>query len=95
MTEKVKKAYIGSIGFGLPTFRIDVEGRMPRSSVVLYGILGISELADDRISLFTSRDVIVISGNMLKIGIFEVKRVEICGHIEKLEFEKRSRRGND
>lgn len=76
-----------------------IEDRTPRSefylscekalgglSLLVGGIIGVSELDDGRTELLSHSGRVIVSGRGLKLTVFENKSVEINGRIEGINF---------
>ena len=55
-------------------------------SLLVGGIIGVSELDDGRTELLSHSGRIIVSGRGLKLTVFENKSIEIKGRIEGINF---------
>jgi sporulation protein YqfC len=74
----------------LPTFRIELEGRLPSASLTLFGARGVSKLSDTEIEIESAREFIKIIGKSLNISLFESKYIEISGKIDDVQLRAKS-----
>ena len=82
-------------GIGIPTFRIEADGKGGRLRVAVVGVIGVKEFSQSGISLVTKRDTLMFFGAGLKLSVFENRIVEIVGEITDVKFSARKRRGRD
>lgn len=69
-----------------PGYRIDVEGHGSFLRLSVVGVIGICELNEDTIKLFTQREALEIQGQKLSVSVFDNKVLEISGNISNLHF---------
>ena len=94
MTEKRKITTPTITKKVLPTFRIELEGRLPAASMMVFGVRAVLKLSESEIEIETAREFIKIIGKTLKISVFESKCIEISGKITDMRMcSKSERRG--
>lgn len=76
--EKVEKPH--------PRYRMEMEGSFHGMSVLVSGVRGIEEYAEDRITLFIAGGRMILCGNKLRLSVFENKTVEVLGGVEEVRF---------
>lgn len=69
-----------------PRYRMEMEGGYRGMSVLVTGVRGIEEYAEDRIALYIARGRMILCGNGLRLSVFENKTVEVFGHVEEVRF---------
>lgn len=82
----------------IPGLHFDGESCISGLSLVLCGIVCVSEFSEEKAVFITVRGRILIEGNKLEITVFQGKSVEICGKIKKIEFlysKERKQKFND
>lgn len=67
-------------------FYLSCEKALGGLSLLVGGIIGVSELDDGRTELLSHSGRIIVSGRGLKLTVFENKSVEINGRIEGINF---------
>ena len=67
-------------------FYLSCERSLGGLSLLVGGIIGVSELDDGRTELLSHSGRITVSGRGLKLTIFENKSIEIKGRIEGINF---------
>ena len=72
---------------GLSSFRMEASRRGGGLSLILSGIIGISDFADDLIYLKGHSGRIIVHGSKLFINVYENENVEIVGKVEGMEFK--------
>ena len=99
MTEKRKITMPAIPKKVLPTFRIELEGRLPTASLMLFGARAVLKLSESEIEIETAREFIKIIGKSLNISVFESKCIEISGKITDMSMcaksERRGGRGRE
>ena len=70
----------------LPGYRIEVLGYRFGMRVTLYGAIGLWELDESHVRLFTKNSSILITGERLSVTVFEGSALEIEGKISELSF---------
>ena len=90
MTEKSidKAGFSRKLPSGLSSFHLEADRAASGLRITVTGIIGISELDGNGILLLSHGGRIYISGEQLKIEIYENKTVEICGRIGEISFGK-------
>lgn len=95
MTDKRKKRSLcESDRIYVPTYRIEADGRGTKLCVAVIGVIGVREFSPSRINVVTKRESLLISGDDLKMSVFENKTVEICGEVSGITFSSRKRGGS-
>ncbi|MBQ8269137.1 MAG: YabP/YqfC family sporulation protein [Clostridia bacterium] len=69
-----------------PRYRMEMEGSFHGMSVLVSGVRGIEEYAEDRITLFIAGGRMILCGNKLRLSVFENKTVEVLGGVEEVRF---------
>ena len=67
-------------------FYLSCERALGGLSLLVGGIIGVSELDDGRTELLSHSGRVIVSGRGLKLTVFENKSVEINGRIEGINF---------
>ena len=67
-------------------YRMEMEGGVRGMSVLVSGVRGIEEYAEDRIALFIAGGRMILCGNGLRLSVFENKTVEVLGGVEEVRF---------
>ena len=67
-------------------FDLSCEKALGGLSLLVGGIIGVSELDDGRTELLSHSGRVIVSGRGLKLTVFENKSVEINGRIEGINF---------
>ena len=67
-------------------FYLSCERCIGGLSLLVGGIIGVSELTDGRTELLSHSGRIIVSGKDLKLTVFENKSIEIKGRIEGINF---------
>lgn len=89
MTEngKKNKRDPAIIPAGLSSFHMEADRTARGMSLVLCGIIGISDFSDNLVVLLSHGGRISVSGRRLFIGVFEGGSVEIVGRVEEINFK--------
>lgn len=88
------KKFNNQVGFsrnihsGLSTFHLEADRSAMGLRITLSGIIGIKDFTSEGILLSSHAGRIFISGEKLKLEIYENKIVEICGLIGEISFGK-------
>ena len=69
-----------------PRYCMEMEGSFHGMSVLVSGVRGIEEYAEDRITLFIAGGRMILCGNKLRLSVFENKTVEVLGGVEEVRF---------
>ena len=87
MTEKNKerKKYPG-VPSGLSAFHLEANRNSGGMSVILSGIIGISDFSDSSIELLSHGGRICVTGKQLFISVYENNTLEIVGRIGEITF---------
>ena len=72
---------------GLSSFHLEADRSRQGLSVVLSGIIGISDFSDNFINLKGHGGRISVRGKRLFISVYENKSVEIVGRVEEIVFK--------
>ena len=85
MTDKigVKNAVDSS---GLSSFHLEANRSSKGMTLLLSGIIGISDFTEEQIVLLSHGGRITISGKRLFINVYENNNVEIVGRAEEISF---------
>ena len=67
-------------------FYLSCERSLGGLSLLVGGIIGVSELDDGRTELLSHSGRVIVSGRGLKLTVFENKSIEIKGRIEGINF---------
>ena len=67
-------------------FYLSCERSLGGLTLLVGGIIGVSELDDGRTELLSHSGRVIVSGRGLKLTVFENKSIEICGGIEDIKF---------
>lgn len=88
MTEKGKKnkEKSATVSAGLSAFHLEADRTAKGMSLVLCGIIGISDFSDNLVVLLSHGGRISVSGKRLFISVFEGGSVEIVGRVEEINF---------
>ena len=89
MTEeaKTKSDVIKEMPRGLSSFHLEADRSRAGLSVVLSGIVGISDFSDSFIHLKGHGGRISVHGKKLFISVYENGSVEIVGRVEEIVFK--------
>lgn len=86
MTEKSKANSQDKILPGLSSFHLEADRASGGMSLILSGIIGISDFSDNYIHLLSHGGRVKVNGRSLFIRVYENNRVEIVGRIEGIVF---------
>ena len=89
MTEKENKKNVPSppVPSGLSSFHIEANRSTKGLSIVLSGIIGISDFSDTFICFKSHGGRIKVAGKNLFLNVYEGGSAEIVGRIEEITFE--------
>ena len=90
MTEKNnnKVGFSRNLPSGLSSFHLEADRSSSGLRIVVSGIIGIKDFTSERILLSSHAGRILVSGEKLKLEIYENKIVEISGLIGDICFGK-------
>lgn len=71
----------------LSTFRMEANRSTKGLSILLSGIIGVSEFSDEMITLLSHGGRIIIQGKKLFISVYESGSVEIVGKVMEIVFK--------
>ena len=74
-----------------PRYRMEMEGGHRGMSVLVSGVRGIEEYAEDRITFYITGGRMILSGSGLRLSVFENKTVEVLGGVEEVRFSDHGR----
>ena len=72
---------------GLSSFHMEASRCRSGLSIILSGIIGISDFSDDFIYLKGHGGRIIVQGKKLFINVYENENVEIVGKVEGISFK--------
>ena len=89
MTRKRTENEIRKVGIpsGMPSFHLEADRSTKGLSVILSGIIGISDFSDSSIYLLSHGGRIIVNGKKLFICVYENSTVEIVGKVEGVIFK--------
>ncbi len=89
MTKREKGEAIKTKGIpsGLSSFHLEADRSTKGMSVILSGIIGISDFSDNSIHLLSHGGRIIVNGKKLFICVYENSSVEIVGRVEGVIFK--------
>ena len=89
MTSKNKPDAIRRRGIptGLSSFHLEADRSTKGMSVILSGVIGISDFSDSSIHLLSHGGRIIVNGKKLFICVYENNTVEIGGKVEGVIFK--------
>lgn len=89
MTKNNKQESIRSkvASSGLSSFHLEADRSTRGMSVILSGIIGISDFSDSQIHLQSHGGRIIVNGKKLFICVYESGSVEIVGKVEGIVFK--------
>lgn len=85
--EKEKKTLRGVPVAPTPSFHLEADRSTRGMSVILSGIIGISDFSDSNIALQSHGGRISINGKKLFICVYDGGSVEIVGKVEEIVFK--------
>ena len=89
MTHKDKTQVVAysKISSALSSFHLEADRSTKGMSVILSGVIGISDFSDSSIHLLSHGGRIVVNGQKLFICVYENNGVEIVGKVEGVVFK--------
>ncbi len=88
MTERSKKKISGGgVSAALSSFHMEADRTGRGMSLILCGIIGISDFSDSFINLLSHSGRISVTGSGLLISVYENGSVEIVGGVEGISFK--------
>ena len=89
MTAKRDKDHLSRLAEreGLPSFHLEADRSRGGMSIILSGIIGISDFSDSYIYLKSHGGRIAVNGKRLFINLYENNSVEIVGRVEGIVFK--------
>ena len=72
----------------LPSFRVELDGGRGAITLTVSGAVGVKEFSAERVVVACKSDNLDISGEGLKMTVFESKTVEISGKISDISFSR-------
>lgn len=88
MTEKNKRDKLKTNGAAvLSSFHLEADRSSRGMSVILSGIIGISDFSEEQILLNSHGGRIAVNGKRLLISVYEGGSVEISGRVEEIAFK--------
>lgn len=84
---KAQKNAIFKTSAVAPPFHIEISRTIKGITMVVSGIIGISELCGESVELLSHGGRITVKGKLLRIGVFEGNTVEIFGKISDVGFK--------
>jgi hypothetical protein len=70
-----------ALAFATPSFHVELDRVRGGFSVMVYGVLGISEFSPSRVVLILSDGEVVIEGEKLQLAVYEGNSAEVCGGV--------------
>ena len=86
MTKLQKNSKSTSSVSDLATFHLEADRNVKGLSVLIGGIIAISDLSASCVSLASHGGRIIISGERLAVKVYEFNSVEIVGKIKEVSF---------
>ena len=72
---------------GFSAFRLEANRGTMGMSILLSGIVGVSDFSDEKITLVSHGGRIIIQGKKLFISVYEANSVEIVGKVMEIIFK--------
>ncbi len=85
--EKTGRSTYSAISAALSSFHLEADRSTRGMSVILSGVIGISDFSDSSIHLLTHGGRIIVNGQKLFICVYENNSVEIVGKVEGVVFK--------
>lgn len=85
--EKTTPSAYSKIAAALSSFHMEADRSTKGMSVILSGVIGISNFSDSSIHLLSHGGRIVVNGQKLFICVYENNSVEIVGKVEGVVFK--------
>ena len=86
MTEKSKEKISIPTSFSATRFRLEAVRCRRGMSIIISGVISVSEFSSETISLKTHGQGLKILGQRLAIAVFENSDIEISGKIEEVKL---------
>lgn len=86
MTEKKQSNVKSGVLSGLSSFHLEANRSSRGMSLLLSGIIGISDFSEERIELLSHGGRVIICGKRLFINVYENNNLEILGKAEEITF---------
>lgn len=71
---------------GVSSFHLEAKRSTRGMSILLSGIIGISDFSEEKIELLSHGGRVIISGKKLFINVYENNNLEILGRAEEITF---------
>lgn len=85
--DKTQTSVYSKISSALSSFHLEADRSTKGMSVILSGVIGISDFSDSSIHLLSHGGRIVVNGQKLFICVYENNSVEIVGKVEGVIFK--------
>lgn len=90
MTKKsLRNVFSGVNESVFPGFHVEADGRGQKLSLLVSGVTGINSFSEKEILISSKREMISITGEILRISLLESKSVRISGRINSLSFNRK------
>ena len=88
MTGKNKKENnrVSSSGLGFSSCHLEADRSRGGLSLIMSGIIGVSDFSDEEISLLSHGGRIHVKGERLFICVYEANTIEITGRVREIVF---------
>jgi hypothetical protein len=87
MTRKKEKSVKEIIPSGISTFRLEASRSRAGMSLIVSGVIGVSDFSDETVVLLSHFGRITVKGRRLFINLYEVNNVELSGVAEEICFK--------
>ena len=85
--DKTQTSVYSKISSAVSSFHLEADRSTNGMSVILSGVIGISDFSDSSIHLLSHSGRIVVNGQKLFICVYENNSVEIVGKVEGVVFK--------
>ena len=85
--DKTQTSVYSKLSSALSAFHLEADRSTRGMSVILSGVIGISDFSDSSIHLLSHGGRIVVNGQKLFICVYENNSVEIVGKVEGVVFK--------